>query len=732
MVQYKWYLAYLQHNVEVHPIYKDDLSLEYKQETGQQFFRGNLSNKLTFVGQDADFIINAPFATEFIITIIYTTDNGQIWQNYYKGHFFKTDCTFNEDDRNVAVQPQVVDVYNNILNGMEKEFNLLEMPLDIQPIYAQKRPMMQMYVEGENIVTCFCGGNTFETDRINDDLSPTDCHFVSSNEEWLIRFPSTTNPALQYDFIGTFHGLETTGDTFTNSSSPYHLEYFYYQEFVDDDRMCHNGLYIKDVFNNIMWKFEQVFENIYQPIPNDITFTPIAEGLTEEIATIDKKRLFARLVCDVTQVTDQDEHTVQTYPISSNDMVANNRNYQYCIGARLSKITISTRLSDEPTQWGRASNGKYFLPPLSNQPWIPIGRSQWINYSMWVNITDAMTHFDTLTNASKQYRIKDAYRLATVINALLSKIAPEIIFDETPTHSQFFYDDTILQGVASYLRNTRPVISPKSNVLLGEYKEPAQKAPCTLKTIFDMLAKVYGCYWYIKPDKKLVIEHIKWFKNGGSYNDTPTVGYDLTSLENAPNGKKWAFATSKYQYDKIDMPSRYQFEWMDDVTELFKGEPINVLSKFVTEDKVEEVTIANFSTDIDLMLLASEKFSKDGFALFQAISIFSPYVLPFETYIIGNYTYRLQNYMVSMRYLQEKFLTYDMPSWAINVNGTATTSAGIKRQKKQTITFPIGDTDPDINRLVKTYLGTGQFDKLTINLSSRMANATLKYDTYDN
>ena len=73
-----------------------------------------------------------------------------------------------------------------------------------------------------------------------------------------------------------------------------------------------------------------------------------------------------------------------------------------------------------------------------------------------------------------------------------------------------------------------------------------------------------------------------------------------------------------------------------------------------------------------------------------------------------------------------------MPSWSITIDGTATTSAGIKRNKKQELSFPVGTNDPDLLHLVKTYIGNGQYDKVSINLSSRTAKVTLKYNTYDN
>ena len=54
---------------------------------------------------------------------------------------------------------------------------------------------------------------------------------------------------------------------------------------------------------------------------------------------------------------------------------------------------------------------------------------------------------------------------------------------------------------------------------------------------------------------------------------------------------------------------------------------------------------------------------------------------------------------------------------------------GLERKKKQTLNFPAGTTDPNPMQLVKTYIGNGQVDKLSVNLCCRNIKATLKYDT---
>lgn len=67
----------------------------------------------------------------------------------------KTDCTFNDDDKTVEVQPETVDEYNNVLAGLEKEYNLIELAPEIQFINIKKRPLIQIYVPGDSIVSCF-------------------------------------------------------------------------------------------------------------------------------------------------------------------------------------------------------------------------------------------------------------------------------------------------------------------------------------------------------------------------------------------------------------------------------------------------------------------------------------------------------------------------------------------------------------------------------------------------
>lgn len=315
--------------------------------------------------------------------------------------------------------------------------------------------------------------------------------------------------------------------------------------------------------------------------------------------------------------------------------------------------------------------------------------------------------------------------------------------------------------------------------------------------------------------------------NGGTYSGTPIVGTDLTAEKVTRNNKEWAFARNQFTFDKPEMAARYQFGWMDDVTQLFEGYPIDIISKYVNPDNIEQIDVSRFTSDIDYILLNPGEISKDGFVLLGAtlqsnyvtksntaeavtgqnylntIQVSIPagstyrvraagnatiygnsfwiyrdgvvtqdyvvmgtpstfvaqqnitsigigvgggaidasgtitlyvdidngtsYKLPYYNFQIGGADHILQNPYVAFIYLQQ-YYAYDMPAYNYSINGVSQYAYGIKKLKTQTLKFPLL-TDPDLVQLIKTNLGNGTIEKLSVNLSSRNANATLKYDT---
>lgn len=710
---------------DVNPSYNDSVAKEYTLQSKECFYRETLSGKLTFQRRDYTIIRNASFETLFLLTLYISYDGGLTFTEYWNGRFFKTDCTINEDDKTIVVTPTSEDGYVDVLAGIDKEFDLLKLKPELEHVTIRKRSLVQMYIPGESVISCFLSGMYWEQE----------CEAISDEQ-----------------------ALQTT----------YHFA------------LAKNEHGIK---------------------------------------------VYARMLCDKTKVLEQ-----STYPIPSEDIVENNRNYRRVISYSFpDSVYFWSGTSSMPTEWGIKQPGVYYTMPSYSPPsglptaFYPIGRTHWGDYSIWF----AFSMYDPTIeeSARRAYVMRNAIPLQSAISVLLREIAPGITFGATSEYSKFLFDN--LNPISG--RKMSLFITPKSNILAGDYTQPAQKAPITLRMLTDMLRNCFQAYWHIE-NGKFKIEHISWFKKGGRYTGNPVISHDLTSEFVSRNNKPWAFATSEYNYDKETMPERYQFGWMDEVTGIFMGNPIEIRSKYVNPGNIEEINVANFTSDVDYMLLNPGGCSKDGFALLAAqknISSIMPvdtsfvnvptityrnitadeeyrgtdcvmsvtfrgsgrvrivvwqtssvdyyigdydidgeitmeipfkltwptigfhdlndsgtiqmrlngvgvgYELPFVTYTnpVNNEQTTMQNGLLAFVTLQPDYYKYDLPAYNVMMNGVATTALGIQRKKKQTLRFPLL-TDPNPMELIKTYLGNGQVEKISVNLSSRNANTTLMFDTY--
>ena len=712
----------------VHPIYKDDLAKEYELETNQRFYRAKLSGKITFVRDDYDYINRQSFDNEFLYCIEKSDDGGRTWFQYFQGKFMKTDCTFTDYDKKVVVQPDAIDDYNDVLAGLEKEYNLITLAPTIQRITINKRPLIQIYVPGDSVVSCFLGGTNWEQDAnatTDQNALVQTYHFALCNILKEIQITSNGSPAV---ISGLYTGRMATGasaDVFEGKLYPeLNVNYYIY---ISQQRIKGGlpfGIAVVEIRkqsdDTVMFRYQKVTHEPFDTLEFDLTAVEGSGATGTMHADMKSYNIYVRYLCDVEKIDD-----LNTYQLPADDIVDNNRNYRRAIGYTIDVAFISNNFSDTPTEWGLADNGKYFAPPYSiyGQTFYPIARSTWRYASLWFGFYLMDWIFEE--KARKAYTLRDAFPVASCISVLLNQIAPGITHAATAEYSQFLYSgNNPISGL-----NFRLLVSQKTNIINGEYQQPAQKAPTTLQQFTNMLRDCFKCYWFIE-DGKFKIEHIQYFRNGGSYSGGAILSHDLTKELNLRNGKPWAFNTSEYSFDKVDLPERYQFEWMDDVTAAFEGLPIQVISKYVTPGKVEEINISNFTSDIDMMLLNPGNMSSDGFALFAAVppQTGTQWILPITRQTINGVEYFLQNGYLAFINLQSPYWMYDLPARRVSINGSEVYAYGIERKKKQTFSFPAND-DPNPMQLIKTYIGNGQVDKLSVNLCSRSIKTTLKYDT---
>lgn len=711
----------------VHPIYKDDLAKEYELETNQRFYRAKLSGKITFVRDDYDYINRQSFDNEFLYCIEKSDDGGRTWFQYFQGKFMKTDCTFTDYDRKVVVQPDVIDDYNDVLAGLEKEYNLITLAPTIQRITINKRPLIQIYVPGDSVVSCFLGGMNWEQDAnatTDQNTLVQTYHFALCNILKEIRVTANGTPS---DIAGLYTGrmaTDSSPDSFSGNLFQENNDLYYIHITQQRIDKFPGGVATVDIRRRsddaVLFVYVKATTSPFDTLEFDLVPANGSSATGTMHADMKGYNIYARYLCDVERIND-----LNTYPLPADDIVDDNRNYRHAIGYNVDVAFISNKFSDTPTEWGLADNGKYFAPPYSiyRQTFYPIARSTWRYASLWFGFY--LMDWRLEEKARKEYTLRDTFLVSSCISVLLNQIAPGITHEARAEYSQFLYGGSNpISGL-----NFRLLVSQKTNIINGEYQQPAQKAPTTLQQFTNMLRDCFKCYWFIE-DGKFKIEHVQYFRNGGSYSGEVVLSHDLTKELNSRNGKPWAFNTSEYSFDKVDLPERYQFKWMDDVTAAFEGLPIQVISKYVTPGKIEDVNVSNFTSDIDMMLLNPGNMSSDGFALFAAVppTSGSQWTLPFTRQTVNGVEYVLQNGYLAFINLQSTYWLYDLPARWVSINGSETGAYGIERKKKQTLIFPAND-DPNPMQLIKTYIGNGQVDKLSVNLCSRNIKATLKYDT---
>lgn len=816
---YKFELAAGSTNQQAFPIYNDSMAKDFEKESGQEFFRAKLSGELIFKSADYSFIVQQAFDEQFTLKIFISYDAGVTWALYWTGAFWKTDCKFDEDSRTVTVKPSVVDKYTDVLAGLDKEYNLIDLAPQIVSVKADKRPMIQVYVPGQMVIGCFLSGMWWEqeceAESDETKLAQTGngkLNFAINKSLLMADVSGNMSPQLPELLTGTITGGKFNlllGGTQSFQTGDYILQYYWNGQAVQ------RWSILRASDSTVLWQSLGGGQIVTQ-LPVTVTLYPQNGAAGNVTLYIHQTSVYSRYICDTDAI-----NNVQTFEIGSDDIVEDNRNYRRVIGYYFpDTIFFSSALTETPTKWGLYQPGQYYAPPYVywNPEFFPVARNAWGRVSLW--FTFSSLDWAVERSGRKAFQIRHAYPLFSVISVLLGKIATGITHDGTTEYSQFLYGENLI-GI-----NQSLLITPKSNIVTAGYDQPAQSAPITLREILDMLRQCFRCYWFIDETGRFRIEHIEYFRNGGSYYGSQVVGIDLTTQIVQRNGKPWAFARNQYQFDKPSMPERYQFGWADEVTQLFKGYPINVISKFVSPGNIEEITVSKFTSDLDYILLNPSAVSKDGFVLLASKSVsftelltnpltyswnggaiqtsisltayrgmtmrisvntsrqiltvsqsgggvsqligqianepnvtktfefvveptaeyiilYGPqpggaaisslqvmvgeYELPYVNYVVDGNDHYLQNAWVAFCILQN-YYAFDMPAPEYEINGVHLYATGVKRLKMQTINFPVLN-DPNLLQLVKTNLGNGTIEKISVNLSSRNANATLKYDT---
>lgn len=710
----------------VTPHYKE-LTKKYSKENNQMFFRTTLSGKISLYADDYKLISSASIDDSFLLLVEKQNATTGEWYEYYKAQFSKTDCKFDYGLRKCELKLTALDRYSKVLDAYENTYDLVKLAPAITPIEMYKRSILQIYVKGENTISNYFGGTYWESDvneAIDNETDLVNKYYFSylhSANEFTIQ-GATTYPEVNGVYAGV-NGVwkNKKGYTCVFNSTGYND--FQFMKIIRD--RDNEVLYITDIPYSVD-NPDDIF------ITQKIAFRPTdSEDLVTTEFTIEPilYKFYQRLLCDVDSVYD-----MTTYDLPVDDFVSDNRNFKKCIGISSGYVYCSSEFSDEPTKYGVNDLGQYFTnkaiyEETGLRPY-PVCRNSWANSSLWYAYNDTEYAYWE-EGLRKKYTLKDSYSVGAVIKSLLAEIDPLISHEETAEYSQFLYGGEQIAPLK--WDNFYVYLTQKSNILKGQYDQAAQKAETQLKDILDMLRDCFRCYWYI-DDYKLKIEHVSYFLKGGSYSSSMESQLDLTTLKDQFNKMSAAYFQTQIEYDKSDLNQRYEFNWMDDVTELFGPITLDVRANYIQKGKIEEININNFSSDVDFMLFNSSEFSEDGFALLCPIKNSEGKLeLPIiENSIIDesgrNYKANAQNWYAAWPYLVG-FYKYDLPGYNVDVDVLATdfNVYGIKRCMEHIVNIHT-EEDLDELKLITTTTGPGVIEEMSINLGTRLAEIKLVYE----
>lgn len=714
-------IAFSLNGRNVHPNYSDGISLQSKRQSGERFRRTELSEKLVFQGDDYAWIVAQPFDTKFVLHM----DTGTMT---WDGVFWKTDCEFDADDKTCTVQPDPYDYYKAVLDGYEKEYDLVKLAPATFPVGMTRRNILQIYAMsngvGDKVVTNVLGGTTWEQDiavsytEVTHSKLVNDWHFSKQKEQ------------RGYSISGGQYGGFYEGDTqiiLTTSKSQFVNSNYILNLWLESGNY---GLYLCSglsasiapsvimdgtLHRQYIGPAQNVAPPDYVTLGTDTTFT----------ATIATSVIYARLLCG---------ERIDGYERSQEDIVEFNLNYlsaypniAHAYNAQYTdyEFVISTDVQSAPTPYGKNSAGEYFVQPTAylGSGYIPFAKSTWRPFSTWIWVAQAITD-----QGSDAYTLNDAYTVESAINILLGQIT-----GDSGKLVTFAITDSLFLNGDSPLRTGRKLfISQLSNVKKTYYQNAAQTGKTTLRQILDMLRDCFHCYWHIDSNGAMHIEHVSWYMKGGTYStDSRTPAADLTQMVHPRNFKTWDYGQNTYGFEKVSLPERIEFSFASSQTEPFNGLPIQYQSGYVKKGQIEKVSVSNFYSDVDWLISGASGTGDDGWVVIDALVSSGTYSCPIITLQLFGTGYYPQNGYMAFAYLETTFFGYDMSAPdAVYQGNYPMTSEGTVRGRTQRVVFPQSTPLSDF-ALVKTGVGTGEIENIEYKLKPGSAEADLKLPTED-
>lgn len=473
------FYVYLYNSVVPH--YKT-LSKQYKKEDGNVFFRESLSGKITLFGKDYE-LINSASALDTLVFDIYRGET-----LFITTEFNKTDCKFNKFRKSVELKLTPHDKYTKILEGYKNTYDIIKCAPATTWLTMVKRCIVQIYIQGENVISNYSGGTywEFDVDESIDSESalknkyffhpgPTfgeinltgfnydiNASYICSKGSiyWnansyieengvYVKKPCSIKFAKRYsageivssggadiklfsDGISdgaTPHGSPGSGGYYTADYDTYQIEIYMGVDGTGQKIYQSTYLYGADK-GFIIKQGDKLYKMEAVELPEG-SIAPSPSIFYLGAMAIEYKT-WVRLLCDLEVLEDGTE----THNLPYDDFASERTNYKRCVGLTgtdtensVIKIVQKEASSDEPTAYGQNDYGQYFISPYTGASsfkhgYLPLCRSIWGNSSLWVYLDNSQV--ETFENwCSKVYK-KYTLKDAYHISAVIKALLNKI------------------------------------------------------------------------------------------------------------------------------------------------------------------------------------------------------------------------------------------------------------------------------------------------------------------
>lgn len=679
----------------VTPAYDDSVTVSISKVDSEYYSRNNMSGSFTFFGADFDIINNAAYNSEFKLVLSILRDNSFV--ELSTGYFTKTNCEFDEDHLLITVQVESYDRYTEILNGIEREYDLDTLKIERQEVTTTQFPVLQFYIPTHQYLTSLSGGSVSEIEVLDFAISEADLeavhHFGVGKR--LVYIAGVGD--LTIDCAGEY--VDSGVTEYTRTDNAYTLTYVsttqgsrwiisggYQSPFVANAESIKTGLIFTNTTN-----LEQVQVRVY-----DIYVRALTNKDTFNLAP--------------------------TLDLPIDDIVPAS-SYKKAIPFPVSTFVPSDLHSSTGGFLGTFSDaslhfaGEYFEKPTfpsaaGIETLFPVTRSEWVDFSIWFYHNP--TFLAALQDEAEEVIQTDCLLLSDVISYIVNDLDSAITHSADSAHSLLLY--------TTLLNSHTLIITAKNNIITGTFDQPADRGIIKLSDILIMLKTVYGAYWDITDNNEFRIEAAEFYHRGGNYT-TNIVSADISNLNNVRYAQKWGLDTNKYSYNKNEMPERITRSWMDDTSDFFNGLPILMLDDVVQKDTPLPFVATRFTTDIDFIYSNPSNVANDGFVLIAGILNSAGY----STEVVESEGVNYQNGSLSFTNLAATYFRNVLPSLNINLNGIDTTALIVERNRVQNVTLPFYP-DRNILQLITGTLGQGQPNVVVYNISNGSSEITLNLD----